>query len=258
MANNILPFCPTDTGTNLLTQAEYVAASDRTNGNQPGVASSKLVNKAIRQSAFISSQIAQYISDKTGSSVLDDGDTATLLAIMVAAFAAPTAQDEISNLGITFSVNASAATIAIVGQNGSTPSATNVVGVGMRSATITSGVYNRRTVTAALSMTISSGSTLGQVSGQPSNIYVYLIDNAGTLEVAVSHKKYPENALVTTTAEGGAGAADSATAIYSTTARFVSSGISSTLRPRLEPGPRQHHRFNFSQDKTKFRRLTRN
>jgi len=45
--NNFLPFSPTDTGTNLLTQVEYAAATDRTIGNQPGVASSKLNNKAI-------------------------------------------------------------------------------------------------------------------------------------------------------------------------------------------------------------------
>lgn len=79
--NNILPFCPTDTGTNLLTQGNYAAASDRTNGNQPGIASAKLVNKATRQATFIASQIAEYISFKTGNDVLDDGDLTKLLAV---------------------------------------------------------------------------------------------------------------------------------------------------------------------------------
>lgn len=78
--NNFLPFCPTDTGTNLLTQVEYAAASDRTNGNQPGVASSKLNNKAIRQAAFVASQVAQAVSDVTQVNVLDDGVTASFLA----------------------------------------------------------------------------------------------------------------------------------------------------------------------------------
>src|SRR5678816_598642 len=68
-------------------------------------------------------------------------------------------------------------------------------------------------------MVLSSGSTLGQTDNEPSLIYVYLIDNGGTLELAVSHSFYPEDALVTTTAEGGGGAADSPTAIYSTAAR---------------------------------------
>lgn len=83
--NNIIPFCPTDTGTNLLSQGDYAVAPDRTIGNQPGVASSKLVNKAMRQSAFISSQVAQYVADKSGSDVLDDGNTTKLLAQMNAA-----------------------------------------------------------------------------------------------------------------------------------------------------------------------------
>ncbi len=84
--NNILPFCPTDSGTNLLSQSEYAAATGRDIGNQPGIASSKLNNKCDRQASFIASQIAQYICDKTGNDVLDDGNTATLLANIKLAF----------------------------------------------------------------------------------------------------------------------------------------------------------------------------
>ena len=86
MANQILPFCPTDTGTNLLSQGDYSVAADRTIGNQPGVASSKLVNKAIRQSSFIASQIAQFVTNKSGVDVLDDGATTKLLAQIDATF----------------------------------------------------------------------------------------------------------------------------------------------------------------------------
>lgn len=84
--NDFIPFCPTDTGTNLLTQSAYAAASDRTNGNQPGVASSKLNNKAIRQATYVVGQAAQYISDVTATDVLDDGVTAKLLAQINATF----------------------------------------------------------------------------------------------------------------------------------------------------------------------------
>lgn len=84
--NDFLPFCPTDTGTNLLSESDYLAASDRTNGNQPGVASSKLVNKAIRQATYIAGQLAQYLADKTGADVLDDATPAKLLAQMNASF----------------------------------------------------------------------------------------------------------------------------------------------------------------------------
>ncbi|CAB4150065.1 hypothetical protein UFOVP558_70 [uncultured Caudovirales phage] len=218
MANNILPFAPTDTGTNLLTQVEYAAAADRTIGNQPGVASSKLVNKAIRQSAFMASQLAQYIADKLAGSVLDDGDTAALLAQFNSAFA-PNTSSAVENLTIATAVGSSALTISIKTQAGTNPSATDICYVGMRSATLTSGIFNRRSISAALSLVISSGSTLGQVSAMAARIFVYLIDNAGTLELAVSLKRFTDNELVSTTAEGGVGGADSATVMYSTTAR---------------------------------------
>lgn len=82
--NNFLPFSPTDTGTNLLSQADYSVAPDRSIGNQPGVASSKLVNKAMRQATAVTAQLAQYLSNKTGLDILDDGDATKLLAQMTA------------------------------------------------------------------------------------------------------------------------------------------------------------------------------
>jgi len=85
MSNNFLPFCPTDTGTNLLNQSDYAAAADRTSGNQPGVASAKLVNKALLQSSYIASQFAQFLENKTGTNILDDATPAKLLAQIDAA-----------------------------------------------------------------------------------------------------------------------------------------------------------------------------
>ncbi len=78
--NNFLPFCPTDTGTNLPSQGDYAAAADRTSGNKPGIASSMLNNKALRQANFITSQTAQFIADTLGADVLDDAISAKLLA----------------------------------------------------------------------------------------------------------------------------------------------------------------------------------
>ncbi len=126
---------------------------------------------------------------------------------------------EIANLGFATSVSGNALTIAVKTNAGTDASVTDKARVAFRSATLTSGVYNLREISAALSMVVSSGSTLGQVSAQPSYIWVYLLDNAGTPELAVSHSRYREDELISTTAEGGAGAADSATVIYSTTAR---------------------------------------
>lgn len=83
--NNFLPFCNTDTGTNLPTQGDYLVDPNRDIGAQPGIASSKLNNKPIRQATAITSQIAQYIANKTATDVLDDGNMTKLLAQINAA-----------------------------------------------------------------------------------------------------------------------------------------------------------------------------
>lgn len=72
-------------------------------------------------------------------------------------------------------------------------------------------------------LVISSGSTLGTINGQQSDIAVLAINNAGTIELAAVNiaggGNFDETGVLNTTAEGGAGASDSATAVYSTTAR---------------------------------------
>ncbi len=69
--NEILQFAETDTGTNLLTQAEYLADAQRPIGNQPGVARSKLVNKALRQASLIAAGLAEYIAGNQANNVTD-------------------------------------------------------------------------------------------------------------------------------------------------------------------------------------------
>jgi hypothetical protein len=92
-----------------------------------------------------------------------------------------------------------------------------------RSATLTSGTVVSRTIASAISVVVSSGSTLGTVSATQSRIVVLALDNAGTVELAIVNiaggTDLTETGLISTTAEGGAGAADSASVVYSTTAR---------------------------------------
>jgi hypothetical protein len=113
---------------------------------------------------------------------------------------------------ITASVTSNALTVSL-----------NITTLTFRSATLSSGTVNSRNVLSTISMTVSSGSTLGTISGQQSRIIVVAIDNAGTVELAVVNvsggNNLDETTLITTTAEGGAGAADSANVFYSTTAR---------------------------------------
>ena len=91
-----------------------------------------------------------------------------------------------------------------------------------RSTTLGSGTVTRVSGTPS-NLVISSGSTLGTTSGVQSDIAVLAINNAGTIELAAANMSgistLSESSLISTTAEGGAGGADSATTIYSTTAR---------------------------------------
>ena len=113
---------------------------------------------------------------------------------------------------VTASVASSAMTVTL-----------NPCALDFRSSTLTDGTVNTRTVGSAISVVVSSGSTLGTVSAQQSRIVVLALDNAGTIELAVVNisggTNLDETTLISTTAEGGAGAADSATVVYSTTAR---------------------------------------
>lgn len=92
-----------------------------------------------------------------------------------------------------------------------------------RDNSLTSGTINTREVAAAISMTVSSGSTLGTIATQNSRLALLAIDVAGTVELAIVNTdggiNLDETDLISTTAEGGAGGADSANVIYSTTAR---------------------------------------
>lgn len=99
----------------------------------------------------------------------------------------------------------------------------NACNLDFRSSTAGSGTVNTRTVSSPISVVISSGSTLGTINAIQSRIVIIAIDNAGTVELAAVNQaggtNLDETGLISTTAEGGAGGADSATAVYSTTAR---------------------------------------
>ncbi|EHV59957.1 hypothetical protein ECDEC6A_2183 [Escherichia coli DEC6A] len=82
--NDIKPFAAAG-GANVLTQAEYLALAALSTGFSSGKASSKEVNKAVRQATFIASALAQFICDKGGNDVLDDGNVAGLVTKLIVA-----------------------------------------------------------------------------------------------------------------------------------------------------------------------------
>lgn len=77
--NEILTFSDTDTGTNLLTQAQYSADAQRPIGNQPGVAKSKLVNKVLKQTSLMAAALGKFVADNQAQDV-QDTKTVTVLA----------------------------------------------------------------------------------------------------------------------------------------------------------------------------------
>jgi hypothetical protein len=127
-------------------------------------------------------------------------------------------EQSLINVGLSASVSAKALTVALKGSDGNAPSATNPVVIGFRNATLTTGTVVVRTITGATSVVLSSGSTLGFTSALAGRIYVWALDNAGTVVLGLSRTAdiFPEGNVVSTTAEGGAGAADSASVMYST------------------------------------------
>jgi hypothetical protein len=115
------------------------------------------------------------------------------------------------------SVASSALTLALKTAAGVDASATVPLPIPFRSSTLSSGTKNIRQVTAALSLVIPSTATLGAQSATDQWLYLYGLDNAGPVELAISGTNYGANFIASTSAI--AAASNSATTIYSTTAR---------------------------------------
>ena len=132
---------------------------------------------------------------------------------------------DVINGTITESNATNAVTYSLKTLAGNDPSSTDQVLVCFRSATATSGIYVYRNITSATSLTISSGSTLGATNSVAFNVWLVLFDDSGTIRMGAINCRsgvsiYQLGALpvVSSTAEGGAGAADSAHVFYTGTA----------------------------------------
>jgi hypothetical protein len=129
------------------------------------------------------------------------------------------------NGSLAASVGSSALTIAIKGNNGSDPSATNAVNVLIRNATAATGTYTNLALTAATSLVISSGSKVGASNGTAFRLWIIGFNDGGTFRLGAINclsgtSIYPlgQFPIASSTAEGGAGAADSAQVFYTGTA----------------------------------------
>lgn len=123
------------------------------------------------------------------------------------------------NCRVTSSVSANALTISLRQRAVADPAVgSGIVSIPFRSSTVAGGAYNVRSVTTALTLVIPSGATMGFTNGVMDRLYVYAIDNAGTVELAVSTESlWDEGTLWDTTALSTG--SDSRTVLYSTVAR---------------------------------------
>lgn len=138
----------------------------------------------------------------------------------------------VRNLMLTATVAASALTITVKTKNATDPTAVNPIIFKFRNATVETGDYTTITLSAALSLVVSSGSTLGTVSAAPHRLYIGIANDAGTLRLFAYNPLTSllkllglhEGIVYSSTAEGGGGGADSAQVLYSGTA-FTSKAI---------------------------------
>lgn len=87
MATNNFKAFGIGAGANVTSQSEYESLGALLTGFQSGKASSAQINKVLRQASFVTSALAQFISDKLNQDVLDNGDLSGFNTKLAQAFA---------------------------------------------------------------------------------------------------------------------------------------------------------------------------
>jgi len=161
--------------------------------------------------------------DVNGIGVVDIADTATAGTIVSSARVKIRYNDSTGDFDIVPEGAVFAQEIRTV--SGTVAASALTLGLGattlsFRDATIGSGTINTRE-TAAISLVVPSGATLGMINAQQSRLILLALDNAGTIELAVINNdggsNLDESTLITTVAIDAT--ADSNDVIYSTVAR---------------------------------------
>ena len=178
-------------------------------------------------SNYIQHKSAASITTDTTYSWPQDGSTGQALFtdgsgnLSWGAVTNSTSSASLDNVGFAVSVGSSAATIAVKQSDGSSDCSS---GFPCRvSFDDFDGSYTTVSITGSISATIPSGATLGHLSGVAGRVLIYLINNAGTAELAFARQYVNTSNLVSTTALSTG--SDSANVLYSTTARSNVSAV---------------------------------
>lgn len=167
-------------------------------------------------------------TDYTGAAVTQGGKK-TFVAAMRSALAEmgdPTSSfGYIQNMSLSVTGAASALTIAVKDRAAADATSTTPITVPFRNVTAATGDYAILNITAASSLVLSSGSTLGATSGAALRVWIVGFNDGGTFRIGAvnclsgtSIMSLMDDDIQSSTAEGGAGAADSAQVIYTGTA----------------------------------------
>lgn len=160
---------------------------------------------------------AKRTHSKANTLAEDTTFTGSLTASGPTKFAKALGAHYLNNAAFSATAAANALTVTLLGEDAAAPSSTNPVEVAFRSTTATTGTSTVRAATAATTVVVPDGATLGFIANESSYIYVYLIDNAGTIELAVSGSPQHTAETVSTTAIGTG--SDTKATLYSTSAR---------------------------------------
>ncbi len=152
------------------------------------------------------------------------GATSSLQDQITAITASASDAQEIRNCSIAASVAGNALTVALKDAGGSDPSGGSPCKISFRSATAATGTYTEVSTSAAVSVVAASGDTLGTADAIAATLYVYAINNAGTVVLGIINGALlDEGSVFTSTALTGG--ADNTFATLYTTATQTSKAI---------------------------------
>lgn len=182
-----------------------------------------VVNAAANGYIILNSNGAQVASQSISTNLtLGTGATVTLSAAAAISLGSGAA---IANGYLNARTGSNILTLELLATGGAAATSDNPITSVFRNSTISNGSLTGLSITAAVTLAISSGSTLGCANSETVRVHVGLMANGelfawtATVGALTSIVKPDLNGFVTTVAEGGAGGADTAQTFYSTTLR---------------------------------------
>ena len=126
-------------------------------------------------------------------------------------------QGEVSIHSVAASVASNALTASLKTSAGIDATSSTGVEVTFRNATAATGTRTSISIVSAIAVVVPQGATMGFANSETDYLYLYVLNNAGTVEIAISSSLFDENTLQSTTQISAN--ADSKTVLYSSTAR---------------------------------------